>query len=191
MTQSAQSCETMLVAAHDLVVLITLNLAQHHWNSLPLFAFQVGQHVLTATQHPVRNLGTESLAKLGAARKSLAELIEGQLANWMPRKPEKCVQLRFAIEHRRARQQVAVLYLSRDVETVACPSSCGLLESVSLVNDHHGETARVHDKIPQPLVVHDDPACIRIEGLHGYTCVWVHHQDLALPVDDQAVEHDH
>ncbi|RMQ37012.1 hypothetical protein ALQ05_200332 [Pseudomonas amygdali pv. mori] len=83
------------------------------------------------------------------------------------------------------------MYLSRDVEAVACPCSSGFLESVSLVNDHHREAVRVHDKIAQSLVVHDDPSSVRIKGLHGDLSLGKYHQDLALPVDDQAVEHYH
>ncbi|EEB56593.1 hypothetical protein PSPTOT1_3960 [Pseudomonas syringae pv. tomato T1] len=83
MTQCAQPCESVRVAAHDLVVLVTLNLAQDHGYRLPLFAFQIGQHILTPAKHPVSNLGTKRLAKLRTAGESLAELIEGQLANRM------------------------------------------------------------------------------------------------------------
>ncbi|RMS04155.1 hypothetical protein ALP73_200161 [Pseudomonas coronafaciens pv. garcae] len=60
-----------------------------------------------------------------------------------------------------------------------------------LIDDHHSEAASVPHEITQSLVVDDDPARLRIEGLQGNLSFWKHHQDFALPVDDQAVEHDH
>ncbi|RMP24891.1 hypothetical protein ALP33_200020 [Pseudomonas amygdali pv. lachrymans] len=62
---------------------------------------------------------------------------------------------------------------------------------MSLIDDHHCEAASVPHKIAQTFVVDDDPACLRIECLQGNLSLWKHHQDLALPVDDQAVEHNH